>query len=163
MVCHIILQRWVWLKILSTYPDGKTFGSDQLIMRLKKLFIILFATNILIACSEGGDCFVADSVEKIEELHTIDTTYFLYLRTSGFNEKESFYELYNKEPTFDDCGKTDAKPISDLHVDTSVGTPVKLMIKNNTLSLLFSNNANDSVDLKKILIEVKIADKESPL
>ncbi len=132
-------------------------------MRLKKLFIVLFAFNLLMACSEGGDCFVADSVEKIEELHINDTRYFLYLRTSGFNEKESFYELYDKEPIFDNCKKAGIRPVSDLHVDTSAGTPVKLIIKNNKLSLLFSNNANDSVGLREVLIEVNITDKKPTL
>lgn len=132
-------------------------------MRLKKLFIVLFTFNILVACSADNDCFVADSVEKIEELYINDTTYFLYLRTSGFNEKESFYELYDKEPTFDGCRQTDVRPVSDLHVDTSEGTPVKLIIKNNKLNLLFSNNASDSVDLRKVLIEVNIADKKPTL
>jgi len=124
-------------------------------MELKKFLIILFVLNILMSCSKSNDCFIADSVEKIEEIYVNDTMYFLHLRVSGFNEKEFFYELYDKDPKFDACGKTEVRPISDLHVDTSAGTPVKLIIQSKKLSLLFSKNTNDDVDLKKILIEVK--------
>ncbi len=124
-------------------------------MRFKKLVTILFVFTILVSCSESNDCFIADSVEKIKEININDTVYFLYLRISGFNEKEYFYELYGREPKFDNCGKAEAGPISNLHVDTSVGKPVKLIVKNEALSLRFSKNSNGVVDLKKISIEIK--------
>ncbi len=116
--------------------------------------LFVFALLILVSCSKRDDCFIADSVEKIKEIHINDTIYFVYLRISGFNEKEYFYELYDIAPKFNDCVKTEAKAISNLHVDTSEGKPITLMIKNEKLSLLFSKkNEATAVDLKEIFIE----------
>jgi len=123
-------------------------------MKPGKFATVLFVFAILVSCSERDDCFIADSVEKIKEIHINDAIYFVYLRMSGFNEKEYFYELYNIAPKFDDCGKTKAKAISSLHVDTSEGKPIRLMIKNEKLSLFFSKkNGATAVDLKEISIE----------
>jgi len=125
-------------------------------MKPGKFATVLFVFAILVSCSKRDDCFIADSVEKIKETHTNDTIYFVYLRMSGFNEKEYFYELYDIEPKFDDCGKSETKATFDLHVDTSEGKPITLIIKNEKLSLLFSKKNEVTVaDLKEISIEIK--------
>jgi len=118
-----------------------------------------FAFIFLISCSKNNDCFIADSIEKIKELYVANTVFYLHLRTSGFNEKEYFYELYDKNPKFNNCGKTSTKLISDIHIDTSKGKPIKLIIKDKKLVLLFSNTntstTSNIMNFKKIPIEIK--------
>lgn len=48
---------------------------------------------------------LADSLERNGK------TYFLYTRTTGFQEKQVFFELYDQQPIFDQCGVTETKEI----------------------------------------------------
>ena len=124
-------------------------------MKISKYVAILFVFNLLISCSKSNDCFISDSIVKIKEYNADNIIFHLYLRISGLNKKEYFYELYDEKPEFDDCGKTTTKLLSDIHVDDSEGNPVKLIIRDKKIILLFSKNGTNIVDLKKIPVEIE--------
>lgn len=122
-------------------------------MKTKFFFVYLLISCLLLSCSIDNDCFVADSIEKVKKISIDSKDHFLYLRTSGFNEKEHFYELYNFAPKFNDCGKSTTPPISDIHIDTTEGYVDKLIIKNNKLEIIYSKNDFKIVDFSNV--EVK--------
>lgn len=123
-------------------------------MKIKIIFIYLISF-LLLSCSIDNDCFVADSIEKVKKISIDDKDHFLYLRISGFNEKEHFYELYNLVPKFNYCGKSTTTLISDIHIDTTEGYMDKLIIKNYKLEVIYSKGDFKIVDFNNVNVEVK--------
>lgn len=64
----------------------------------------------LIACN-APECTVSPQLHLADTLQYKGTTYFLYTRTTGFQEKQVFFELYDKQPIFDQCGVAQVKEI----------------------------------------------------
>ncbi len=62
----------------------------------KVLFIpFIFVTSFFMyGCSTEQDCFVSDSIKELKVKNLNEDGYFLFLRTSGFGEKEHFFELF---------------------------------------------------------------------
>lgn len=107
-------------------------------MILKKVFALVMLVAIS-ACSKKPDCMVADSIQEIGNESLNNKGLHLYLRTSGFSEKEHFYELFRGVPSFDECGITTTDTLYQVHVDTSLGTPEKLIIKNNKIEIEYKS------------------------
>lgn len=107
-------------------------------MILKKVFALVMLVAIS-ACSKKPDCMVADSIQKIENQSLNNKGLHLYLRTSGFSEKEHFYELFRGAPSFNECGITTTDHLYQVHVDTTIGTPEKLIIKNNKIEIEYKS------------------------
>lgn len=79
---------------------------------------------------------------------------YIYLRTSGLHEKESFYELYEKQPAFDACGKSVLPSKADVHIDLTRGAISKLVIDKQHLSIVYNKSKAQEVDYKDVPIEV---------
>lgn len=109
-------------------------------MMLKNLCALILLIIAISACSKQPDCMIADSLQEIENKSLNDKRLHLYLRTSGFSEKEHFYELFKGAPSFDECGATTADTLSQAHVDTSLGSPKKLIIKSNQIQIEYSSD-----------------------
>lgn len=62
---------------------------------------------------------------------------YIYLRISGLHEKESFYELYDKQPVFDACGKSTLPSKADVHIDSKVVRFPKLVVNKERLSIVY--------------------------
>jgi len=124
-------------------------------MKIKFLFFYVLISSLFIGCAEEVDCFVADSVAKVRAVSVNNKTYYVYLRTSGFSEKEHFYELYKNEPKFDDCGKSNSRPISEAHIDTTRGNMSKLIIKDSQIKVIYSKDTPQIVNYKNVQIDAK--------
>jgi hypothetical protein len=120
-----------------------------------RIFIIallwLFSVG---GCSNTDDCFLAESFKEIPAPTLNEKGLYIILRSSGFNEKEHFYEMFKGIPTFDECGQTQQKTISQVHVDTSIGRPVKLIVRNNRLEIVYAS-ADSKYQLDTISIDVE--------
>ena len=79
----------------------------------------------------------------------------VYLRTTGFGEKESFYELYDQIPEFDTCGVANISPISQTHIDSTLGKPIQLEINNNSMKLFYATGPVSVEVLKNIAITIE--------
>lgn len=134
-------------------------GNRDLVMKINLIIIFFFIAILFIACSPDTDCLIADSVVQVREIRTNEVDYFIYLRISGFHEKEVFYELYNSEPIFNICGKPNIPAIADIHIDSTEGIVSKLVIDNQTLTVHYSKDSSQEVDLKDVQIEVKALTK----
>ena len=122
------------------------------LMKIK--FVVLALASSLIACSPATDCFVADSVSLVKKIKMGEVDQYIYLRVSGLHEKESFYELYDKQPVFDACGKSTLPSKADVHIDSKSGAISKLVVNKEHLSIVYHKGQTQKVDYKDVPIEV---------
>ncbi|WP_316367419.1 hypothetical protein [Candidatus Thiodiazotropha sp. CDECU1] len=123
-------------------------------MRIGICLAAFLLLSFVTGCSNKQDCFVADTIKEIIAQPLNDKGLRVYLRSSGLNDKEHFYEMYKGVPVFDDCGQPGRQSISQVHVDTSIGYPQKLIVKNNRLEIVYSNDeSSHSVDTVPIEVE----------
>jgi hypothetical protein len=115
-------------------------------------FLVLAA---LASCSQASDCLVADSVKELKVIRIGKADYYLYRKTSGFNDKASFYQLYDSEPSFDRCGKAASQPISDAYIDLTEGYPTKVVVENGKLKLMYSRDGAKPPTFDDVEIVVK--------
>lgn len=94
--------------------------------------ILIASTLVFISsCSEKGcEDLVLDTIKFHDTITTDERTYYLYSRTTGWQEKVVFFELYEKEPTFNKCTDSTIKPIFARAFDDTEEQPY---IKNITL------------------------------
>lgn len=118
---------------------------------LRKLLPFVLFMFAFCACSKNPDCMIADSVEEIKNESLNKKGLHLYLRSSGFSEKEHFYELFGAAPSFNECAIATIDTLSQAHVDTSLGTPDKLIVKNNHIVIEYSNDESAS-PLSNVLV-----------
>jgi hypothetical protein len=77
-------------------------------------------------------------------------SFLLYFRTSGFQEKEIFLELYGGTVKFDECGKSNLEPLDTAHVDLSQGQVEKIIVKNNKITIAYGPASEEPVNLLDI-------------
>lgn len=58
------------------------------------------------------ECFTRPSVELLDTAHYLEDTYYLYPRTTGIQEKQTFFELYKGEPDMDYCNNANMKAVA---------------------------------------------------
>lgn len=116
--------------------------------------LVLVILGSMTACSNENNCGVADAMQKLKQVSTDRTTYHLYLKTTGFNDKASFFVLYDKEPTFDSCGRTNHEAVAETYIDTEQGTPARIVLSNKTLEVQYTKNAKNQNDFGNIEIVV---------
>ncbi|PCH59950.1 MAG: hypothetical protein COC05_05725, partial [Gammaproteobacteria bacterium] len=71
---------------------------------LKASIIVLFYF-LITACDPYGCSFdiAGDQLRLADTINDNNKTYYLYTRTTGWNDKIVFFELYDKKPEFDEC------------------------------------------------------------
>jgi hypothetical protein len=124
-------------------------------MRIKLLIKCAFLIIFLLSCSANDDCLIADNLKQIKSFNINNNDYYLYLRISGFQEKEAFYVLYDDVPVFDECGKTDLSATSTVHVDSTKGAISKIVIYGKKLQIIYQKNNTMDQSLDSIPIEIK--------
>lgn len=124
-------------------------------MKEKVPLSIALILILLLSCTANNDCYTADSVKQIKSFDINSHAYFIYIRNSGFHQKEVFFELYDNVPVFDDCGKPDIPIVSAVHVDSTQGTVSKLVINANNLKIVYKKNPIENISFDNIPIEIK--------
>lgn len=120
-----------------------------------KLNLIFILVGLIVACSTDNSCAVADTVSLIKEINIKNNRYYIYSRVSGFQEKEIFYEMFSKKPIFDKCRQTKTLSVSDVHIDSSSGAVIKLIVQDETLNIVYSKDAVEKNEYNNVEIEVK--------
>lgn len=118
-----------------------------------KLIAYALLAFVTISCSSKTGCLVADSLQEMQSEVLRDEGLHLFLRTTGFNEKEFFYELYKESPAFDECGQSEKKPISQAHIDTTIGTPIKVNIQGDQMKIEYTDGVTDAA-LSNIMVVI---------
>jgi hypothetical protein len=124
-------------------------------MRKKLPITIALSFLLFLSCTANNDCPTADSIKQIRSFQVNHHAYFLYVRISGFQEKETFFELYDNVPVFDVCGKPDISIVSAAHVDAAKGSVSKLVIQDKNLIIVYKNNPIEDIGYDRIPIEIK--------
>ena len=89
-------------------------------------FIILPLTCLLAACSDDDCSFdiAGDQLRLADSTEIGNKTYYLYTRTTGWNDKVVFFELYDTKPAFDACTyQPDKKALYAIHFDSFPDQP----------------------------------------
>lgn len=123
-------------------------------MKITAIVYFIFISLIL-GCSDNHGCFVAETVTPVKKITITGLDHFLYLRSSGFSEKENFFELYKNKPEFDDCGKASLTPLSEVHIDSSKEMIDKVVIDKHKLTIVYSKEKTQSNNLVNVPVEVK--------
>ncbi|MET1256645.1 hypothetical protein [Aliikangiella maris] len=108
--------------------------------KMKNIFWIVLTICFLSSCNSADECFIADNIFFIENSKLKENNRYLVIRTTGFNKKETFYELYTQKPDFDHCGRSKVEPHFVTHADTTEGRPEKLIYKNDRLDIIYSKS-----------------------
>ncbi|MGD9008183.1 MAG: hypothetical protein PVG41_09685 [Desulfobacteraceae bacterium] len=124
-------------------------------MKQKILITITLSFILLLSCTANNDCLTADSVEQIRSFDVNSHAYFVYVRISGFQEKETYFELYDNVPVFDDCGKPNIPIVAAVHVDPTQGVVSKIVIDDKNLKIVYKKNRIEAIGYDRIPIEIK--------
>ncbi len=68
----------------------------------------------LIASCNSNNCDLGVASDQFRHADTMEyknVTYYFYTRTTGWNDKAVYFQLYDQNPQFDTCGKPNIKPI----------------------------------------------------
>ncbi len=72
--------------------------------------------GVITGCS-NSDCIIKPQLHLADRKTQDGKIYYLYTRTSGFQEKQVFFEVYDEEPVFDKCNKALIKPFFEIAHD----------------------------------------------
>ncbi len=82
------------------------------------MYRFLLLAIILLAGCHSNDCgFPLDQIRYSDKAQHNKKTFYLYTRTTGWHNKVVFFELYDSEPTFDNCRQTKTKFIYKIDYD----------------------------------------------
>ncbi len=111
-------------------------------MKMKWIILSSLISVSLLSCSSDNDCLIADQAEQIRVIQIEKKEYFVYLKISGWHDKVTFYELYDREPIFDQCGVSETHPISVMDVDPDQDNVSGLIINNSSkeISITYSKD-----------------------
>lgn len=85
--------------------------------RTHRFWIALITSVLVVSCTKGPDCIIADQNGFLDSKKLEDKTYYLYYMISGFQEKTVFLMLYDREPAFDSCGQPDVDSVYGIAVE----------------------------------------------
>lgn len=132
----------------------RNLGIEKRTMRMLIVTIFFLSTITFAACLNEKRCIASDSVKHLKTFEIKDENYNLYLRISGFQEKESFYEIYEGTPVFDDCAQPDIPPRAMAHIDSTKGPVSKLVISGEKLFIAYGSEDLRNINYETIPIEV---------
>ena len=86
-------------------------------LKLIQYSVLVIFLFLQAACSKN-DCETQwDQVKYADSIEFNGKTYFLYTRTTGWHNKVVFFELYDVEPSFDQCGKINTSSVYVVDYD----------------------------------------------
>ena len=68
-----------------------------------KLITLILLISLISACDNCAFGIASDQLRPADTIEMNNTTYYLYTRTVGWQEKTVFFELYAEEPVYDSC------------------------------------------------------------
>ncbi len=86
-------------------------------MKMKVISLMLAYLTIAACSNQGCEDSIVDDVRLADSIVFEGTEYYLYMRTTGWNDKAVYFELYDQKPSFNECSKSKIKPIYDVVYD----------------------------------------------
>jgi hypothetical protein len=105
----------------------------------------------------------ADQYHEVKQIIFDQKTYYLYQKTTGFQEKMHFFNLYDKSPVFDDCRNTTQEPFAETDYVREEGIPVGFYVSPSPrgwiMEVEYSNAKTDALPLTEALDKADIVFK----
>ncbi len=121
---------------------------------------LMISVVSIASCHSGTEkhateCMVSDRVTFLKSFVITDKTYHLYERRSGFADKMSYLEFYDVQPDFDQCGEANRFYVSQVPVDDMGNDPVRIVVKDMVIDVVYGEKPYSSPDLATLPIEVR--------
>lgn len=115
---------------------------------------------LLLSCETDEQCYYFPGSDRIEFLDTVkkgNMTYYLIIRTTGFQDKASVFELYDAKPRFTPCGEADRRAlwVEDVEEDESNKFVKKVLFHEQAekkLEIVYTQNRSEAQNLYKITL-----------
>ena len=116
---------------------------------------------VLLSCGTDEKCYYFPGSDRIEFLDTVkkgNTTYYLIIRTTGFQDKISVFELYDAKPHFTPCGEADRKAlwVEDIEEDYPNKFVKEVVLHEQAekkLEVVYTQNKNEAQDLYQVTLK----------
>jgi hypothetical protein len=122
-----------------------------------KVFFVTLIFCLLVAC-DSSDCnlgMAADQLRLADTIEKNDKAYYLYTRTTGWNDKVVFFELYDEKPLFDKCTyESNIKELYAIHFNSFPEDPVPQYVKEiilqpdqlEKLKIIYTKDKNEGIE-----------------
>ncbi len=128
----------------------------KILIGIVVLIIIFLSLILLIAKFRVHDCLHSDAFTRLKSLQINGKEHSIYLRKSGFHEKEYFYELHQGLPKLDSCGDPVSKLISTTHIEFRDKSISKLVIENQKVKIIYAEGSGQQPgSYRDVAIEIK--------
>lgn len=120
-------------------------------MEIKSVMMMVNCLLITACSNEGCKDPIIDDVRFADSIRYDNSDFYLYTRTTGWNDKAVYFELYAEKPTLDQCNQSEIKPIYDVVYDDypeiryvkqihlQMGQPEKL-------NIVYTANKNEGIE-----------------
>lgn len=115
---------------------------------------------VLSACTERasqaeGDCPITlDSVYTLDTLEHGEAAYYLILRVAGWHDKTEVLQLFDRQPSFDQCNRNTISPVFDDSLDPNLAVDALLVDPvNDEYSIRYLDDKPEEFRAKDIRIE----------
>jgi len=135
----------------------------MIFVNMKRVILLCLISVSLLSCSSDNDCFIVDQVEQLRVIQIEKKDYFVYLKITGWHDKIVFYELYDQEPVFNQCGISETLPVSTMNVNPDLDPEKEkvsgLIINSRSKEMTVIYSKDDSQDeylqlLENVSIEI---------
>jgi len=86
-------------------------------MEVKTVLLVISCLFVSACSNEACKDILVDDVRFADSINYNNADYYLYTRTTGWNDKAIYFELYAQKPTFDKCNQSTIRPIYDVVYD----------------------------------------------
>lgn len=122
-----------------------------------KFFLTFIFLLIISSCNSSNCSFVKNQVRFSDSVFIEETmqTYYLYTRVTGWQDKVTFFELYDSKPEFDECEKPNIRPVYSIDFNDY---PVKQYVKSiiiqpkqvEKLRIIYTKNKLESMNINAL-------------
>ena len=118
--------------------------------RLMKHSIWITLSLLLFACNSNDCGFPLDQIRFADKAEADGEKFYLYTRTVGWQNKTIFFELYNTEPSFDECRQTKTNflfktPYDDYPEMQYVKEMILQPMQAEKLKIIYTQNIEEGV------------------
>lgn len=127
-----------------------------------KVIFLCFGLLATVSCNDpddrlAGDCKLAtDTVSAVDKVVVEGVTYHLVLKVAGWHDKTEIIEIYDTEPSFNECAQSNITPIfsDSLELDQTVSR-VLLDVETKTAEIQYTSRVPEKNHNLHLKLEIK--------
>jgi len=128
------------------------------------LLVVSVVFLVLLKSYQSSSCNT-DPIDFKDSIEEKGKTYYLSVKQTGFQDKVYYFELYDSQPKFDECGKPIQKPFYSIHYEDYPNYPdkeqqyIKSMIlqvdQNEKLNIIYTMDKNEGMSIYEVKFTMK--------